>query len=413
VKQITYVAIDACGNESEPVSYTITVLDTTDPVLVGLPAETLVLDCDDEVPAPPVVTAEDNCDNDVTVEYSGDVIIGDEGLILPEGASSICALSTPVGDFCDNNDPWAVHLFNFPAGIEFFTAVSGSWTEYPDGTARIQAEVVSTAYPDGGLIADAWFENGVNWEEWDNQPFPTDYKDDCDQAGDEYLNWMYYIMTSGQATLTGTGSLSGTFLNLTHTPANKYFAYQVGTAANNMTTGFGSGGWFNANGVLVVNEEEFSISNLSGDFAFDHDCCPQYQIERTWTATDCSGNTTSFTQLISFEDLPEGTGKPIGGNLEAIFEVSKQVVSGLQLKSYPNPAVNTAILEFANEVTENVTVEVFDIAGNRVKLLFNQRAENGVEYRLELDASNMANGMYFYRVTTPSAVKTERFMIQK
>jgi hypothetical protein len=64
------------------------------------------------------------------------------------------------------------------------------------------------------------------------------------------------------------------------------------------------GGWFFYEGMF--NGEAV---DGSGDFAFDFDCCPQYQIERIWTATDCGGLTTSFTQTIVFADL--------GGDLAA------------------------------------------------------------------------------------------------
>ena len=45
------------------------VIDTTDPVLVGVPADA-TLECDAIPTAPTVVTATDNCTNSLTVSYT-------------------------------------------------------------------------------------------------------------------------------------------------------------------------------------------------------------------------------------------------------------------------------------------------------------------------------------------------------
>ena len=64
----TWTFTDACGNPSSH-TQTITVQDTTKPVFNGqLPADVTV-QCD-SVPAPVVLTASDNCDNNVQVIYS-------------------------------------------------------------------------------------------------------------------------------------------------------------------------------------------------------------------------------------------------------------------------------------------------------------------------------------------------------
>jgi hypothetical protein len=415
VKEITYVAVDECGNTSEPVSYTITVFDMTAPELTDLPAAELVLDCDAEVPAAPEVGAIDNCDGEVDIIFTEN-IIGETGMMLPEGASEICALSTPEGPFCDNNDPWSVHLFSFPADVEFFTTIQGSWVEYPDGTAHIQATVQSVEYPDGGLVIDVWFENGVDWDEWNEQEFPTNYKDDCDLAGDEYLNWMYYLMSADQATLVGTGSLEGTFLSLTHAPANFYYGYQLGVAANNMNDAFGSGGWFTTDGVLVVNGEEYQIDGLSGDFAFEHDCCPQYQIERCWTAVDCSGNESEqFCQIISFAEGGEGgnDGVVADERPEAIMPGSFDRGDVAITKLFPNPTYDVATIEYGSKNTANVELKIYNMNGAEVTTLFKGSIDGGVLYRKDIEVGNMNSGVYTIMLISGDDVTYERLIVTK
>ena len=63
----TYVATDACGNTATQVQV-ITVVDTTAPMLSSYPSDDQV-ECGN-VPAAPVLTASDNCDDNVEVEFS-------------------------------------------------------------------------------------------------------------------------------------------------------------------------------------------------------------------------------------------------------------------------------------------------------------------------------------------------------
>ncbi|SFB30130.1 hypothetical protein SAMN05660845_2518, partial [Flavobacterium swingsii] len=72
----TWTFIDACGN---PVSHTqiINVEDTTNPVLIGQLPGDVTVQCDN-VPAPVVLTASDNCDNNVSVVYTQNIVGQDD-----------------------------------------------------------------------------------------------------------------------------------------------------------------------------------------------------------------------------------------------------------------------------------------------------------------------------------------------
>jgi hypothetical protein len=70
----TWTATDDCGNQSSQ-SQVITVIDTTPPVLSDGPAD-LVVECD-SVPGPSTLTATDNCDPDVPVEFAEEKVYGD------------------------------------------------------------------------------------------------------------------------------------------------------------------------------------------------------------------------------------------------------------------------------------------------------------------------------------------------
>lgn len=300
-----FTATDECGN-SETAQQIITVVDTTAPVLSGTPSSVLVLNCDDAIPAPADVTVFDNCDQNVEVVYT-ETYGGD----LPaEGSSADCLAFTPGayedGEVCTGVQPWSVVLFGFEGiNTTYYTTIDANWVEYPDGSATLTGSVVSVLNPNEGWNIAVSFENGMDWAGWSNQIFPTSYKDDCVLSADTHVDWMYYIMSAG-AQLTGWGDLSGSTLNLNHAPSNMYYGYQVGFGANNVNENYGGGGWFTFTG--SHNGENITGS---GDFAFDHDCCPRYNITRTWSAADCAGNTVSFSQNISFDSEVPPT--PIAG----------------------------------------------------------------------------------------------------
>jgi HYR domain-containing protein/surface protein with Ig-like domain len=65
----TWTVTDSAGNSSQ-CQQTITVVDTTPPILLGLPSATAGFECFADVPPPPAVTASDNCDPNVLVHFS-------------------------------------------------------------------------------------------------------------------------------------------------------------------------------------------------------------------------------------------------------------------------------------------------------------------------------------------------------
>ncbi len=64
-----YQAIDNCGNVTESATQIINVIDTTPPTLIGVPEE-MTVDCDSDLPAVAVVTADDNCSEDLVVQFT-------------------------------------------------------------------------------------------------------------------------------------------------------------------------------------------------------------------------------------------------------------------------------------------------------------------------------------------------------
>jgi len=82
-------------------------------------------------------------------------------------------------------------------------------------------------------------------------------------------------------------------------------------------------------------------------------------------------------------------------------------------QNYPNPFNSATIFEFQIPANGNVVIKVFDILGREVATVLNMFITVGT-YRVSWNASNIASGVYFYRmsVKTPSA-QVEAFMDTK
>ncbi len=399
---VTCTADDGCGNLATT-SYTITVRDTTAPELVGVPGD-LVLDCDAEIPVAPEVTAIDNCDDEVIVTFSQDTIDG-----LPVN----CVLSQPA-DPCHDTENWSMVLFDLPE-TEYYSTVEANFVEFPDGTAQLTGTVSDNTNSDGGFIIDVMFEQGMSWEEWSNQDFPTNFKDECGTGNHE--DWTYYLITPGEATLTGYGNLAGSQFNLIHAPVNKLFAYQVGVGASNVNSNFGNGGWFIAQGNLVVDGENFPNLMVAGDFAFDQDCCPSFEVERTWTATDCSGNTTEATQRITFDNIDEEGGldavvlKDLNLNPNSnLLEVDRTTDISLS-RVAPNPAFDHASFSYVLNKPMHVLIDIIDTNGSLIQKVFEGNASADFEHVHQIQTGNMASGVYLIRVTSEKKMTFTRLVV--
>lgn len=89
---------------------------------------------------------------------------------------------------------------------------------------------------------------------------------------------------------------------------------------------------------------------------------------------------------------------PISGSSEVIVKRSFALN-----QSYPNPTNDSAIIGFALPETREVTLEIFDIKGRKVRTLFDGALEAG-EYELSWDTTDnsgnsVSSGVYMYRLS--------------
>lgn len=89
------------------------------------------------------------------------------------------------------------------------------------------------------------------------------------------------------------------------------------------------------------------------------------------------------------------------------------LIEGLKVAAYPNPFSSLLTIEITAEETELVTFVVYELRGALVKRLYADTTEAGQVQRLELDGSQLAEGLYVGKLITKGQVQTLKLVLKK
>jgi len=88
-------------------------------------------------------------------------------------------------------------------------------------------------------------------------------------------------------------------------------------------------------------------------------------------------------------------------------------------QNYPNPFNPSTVIKYSIPVVRNeyfrslqTTLKVYDILGNEVATLVNENQKSG-NYEVKFDASNLASGIYLYKLQSGSFIQTRKLMLIK
>jgi hypothetical protein len=81
-------------------------------------------------------------------------------------------------------------------------------------------------------------------------------------------------------------------------------------------------------------------------------------------------------------------------------------------QNYPDPFNPGTTIKFELPGVSHVTLTVYDILGREVSVLVNERKEPGV-HEVKCDGSNLASGVYFYRLQAGDFTQTKRLLLLK
>ena len=110
-----------------------------------------------------------------------------------------------------------------------------------------------------------------------------------------------------------------------------------------------------------------------------------------------------FGQLFIYgEDIPVGvTGDKKNSPLQSVLH-----------KNYPNPFKYQTVIMYDLPAASDVKLSVYSITGEKVATLVSERQKSG-QYKYRWNAGNLANGLYYYRLTVCDFVQSKELMVLK
>jgi hypothetical protein len=79
----------------------------------------------------------------------------------------------------------------------------------------------------------------------------------------------------------------------------------------------------------------------------------------------------------------------------------------------PNPVRTSTRVAFTTAASGPVDVSLFNVLGQRVQMLYDQEAEAGQRYAVEVSPDGLASGTYFVRLSAPQGTRTETLTLVK
>ena len=92
--------------------------------------------------------------------------------------------------------------------------------------------------------------------------------------------------------------------------------------------------------------------------------------------------------------------------------IATQIVDFLLKQNYPNPFNPTTRIEYAIPKTATVKLVVVDVLGREIQTLVNEEKSAGL-YKIEFNGSELASGVYFYKLVYGNQNWTQKMMLMK
>lgn len=187
--------------------------------------------------------------------------------------------------------------------------------------------------------------------------------------------------------------------------------------ANNDTLEVDLSGWDISNAADVNNMFAYSTLTTRN---YDSLLVGWSQLELTNGLTFDAGNSQySEAGSVARQSMIDNFGWTIndGGLVEPETEVSNELNEDMPAEfglsqNYPNPFNPSTNISFDLPQSSNVTLEVFDMMGKRVATLVNGRVSAG-SHQVTFNATNLASGIYIYRLNAGSFVQTRKLTLIK
>lgn len=118
------------------------------------------------------------------------------------------------------------------------------------------------------------------------------------------------------------------------------------------------------------------------------------------------GNSAYLPVTYYFDDL-----RIVEGTVGVESEIQKPTAYELS-QNYPNPFNPETTIEFTLPVSSKVRLALYDILGREVKIMASGNFNAG-RHQIKLNASNLASGVYFYKLEANDFISVKKLVLMK
>ena len=93
--------------------------------------------------------------------------------------------------------------------------------------------------------------------------------------------------------------------------------------------------------------------------------------------------------------------------------LSEEIAVATSLNAYPNPATDNATISYSLKKAGNVSIVITDLMGRVVMNMEEGNQNAGVNYTVNVNTANLANGTYFYTLNVNGEKQTKKFVVSK
>ena len=138
----------------------------------------------------------------------------------------------------------------------------------------------------------------------------------------------------------------------------------------------------------------------------------------TWSNIGMKGSIINEI-IVSVPNLIVGTGGngawiyPVSNFTTNIIEETKKNTNNFELsQNYPNPFNPITKIKYSILSNSYVVLKIYDLLGKEILTLVDETKSIG-NYEIEFDASNLASGIYFYKLSVYNRSETKKMLLMK
>ncbi len=212
----------------------------------------------------------------------------------------------------------------------------------------------------------------------------------------------------------GLGAVLTTGADLGNTTVERFHSAAAGNGNQgilrryNIVPGQNNSG-LNATLRLHYDDSELNLLNESGFQLYKS----ADGSDDSWTLMGGTVNETdNYVEMTGINDFSHWTIADVGNTLPVEEESDYTPVEFALHQNYPNPFNPKTVIRFELPTESSVNISIFNIIGEEVANLFNEKLGSGV-YSVTFNGYNLPSGLYLYRLTAGNKVFTRKMMLLK